>query len=394
MAAVKVDVAPSVMIWARESIGLSREEAAKRLKMDEVTLGYLEWGAYDPTFAQVERMAKVYQRPLVAFFLSEPPDDRDGMPDFRLLPGNRKRAWSPEMHVAYRRVRDQRDAALAIAEATGEPPQLLELSLQISDDAEAIAEMIRRWLKAPPPDNFAALTQGRALSLWSRIIEQRAILVTQVEGVPVDEMRGFSLAARPFPIIAVNSSDSLRGRTFTLLHELIHVLLQEDALCDLGQRRVLKGPKAQVERFCDEVAAAVLMPRDDVTTHQLVEGVTTPRTWSDQELKVLATSFAVSEEAMLLRLVTLNKASMDFYMRKHRQFMAIYEERRQRRMQKKASGGPTYYQRKLRNYGQRFVRTAINAYEQQYIDGTDLAHYLDIKLNHLPALVEELDKAA
>ena len=59
MATVKIDVAPSVLIWARESMGLSLEEAAKRIKMSPLDLRYLEEGVGDPTLAQVERMSGV-----------------------------------------------------------------------------------------------------------------------------------------------------------------------------------------------------------------------------------------------------------------------------------------------------------------------------------------------
>lgn len=42
---------------------------------------------------------------------------------------------------------------------------------------------------------------------WSDAVEGRPIMVTQVENVPLDEMRGFSLSDGRFPIIALNSKE-------------------------------------------------------------------------------------------------------------------------------------------------------------------------------------------
>ncbi len=394
MATVKVDVAPAVLIWARESMGLSLEEAAKRTKMDALSLRFLEEGVGDPTLSQVERMSKAYQRPLIAFFLPEPPNDVDQLPDFRLLPENRSRLWSPELHEVFRRVRAQREAAAAIADVTNDPLPEIRMSLHLTDDPEHAGEEIRSWLRAPSPDELVQLPPGKVFHAWSHAIEGHPILVTQVEEAPLNEMRGFSLSDRPFPAIAVNSKDSLRGRVFTLAHELAHVLLGDGGVCDLEERRKTpKTKKERLERFCNEVAAATLMPRKHVLMHRLVRGTAKSHQWSDEELGVLSRMFGVSSEAMLLRLVTLDKATMDYYFRRRRHFLALYEEQRRREEQNKSSGGMTYYERKVRNYGRRFIQTVIDAYNEEHINGADLAHYLNIKLNNLPSLIEELDKA-
>ena len=333
---------------------------------------------------------------MIAFFLLEPPQDVDQLPDFRLQPDNRFRQWSPEMHQAFRRVRSQRESAIAVAEAANDPPPELGLSLDLREDPEEAAERVRRWLDPPPSDVLAELSPGRVLRAWSDAVERHTILVAQVENVPVREMRGFSLSDRPFPIIAINSGDSLRGRVFTLVHELCHVLLHHAALCDLDERR--KQPrtiKERVERFCNEVAAATLMPRAEVLSLPSVRHASRDHTWSDKDLTSLASRFGVSNEAMLLRLVTLGKATIDYYFRRRRHFLAIYEMQKRReelRRSARPSGGMSPYRRKLRNLGRQYVRSVIDAYEQEQINGADAAYYLGIKLNRLPELREAMDK--
>ena len=71
-----VSVEPSVLIWARESIGLSVDEVVK--KISGITINTIKgWetkgSAAKPTFAQIEKLSKIYKRPLSAFLLPAPP---------------------------------------------------------------------------------------------------------------------------------------------------------------------------------------------------------------------------------------------------------------------------------------------------------------------------------
>ena len=63
-------------------------------------------------------------------------------------------------------------------------------------------------------------------------------------------MRGFSIAARLLPAIVLNIKDSPYARVFTLIHELAHVILQEEGVCELYE------DLGCVEVFCNAVAAS------------------------------------------------------------------------------------------------------------------------------------------
>lgn len=87
MATDLAPVTPSVLKWARESLGASLEEAAKRAGMTVERVSAWEAGEAEPTVAKLRELAKLYQRPLSIFFLPEPPIDYDTLRDFRRLPG-------------------------------------------------------------------------------------------------------------------------------------------------------------------------------------------------------------------------------------------------------------------------------------------------------------------
>jgi Zn-dependent peptidase ImmA (M78 family)/transcriptional regulator with XRE-family HTH domain len=380
-----VDVAPDVLVWARESMGLSREEAAKKLRMTSLSLQFLEEGVGDVSMPRLRRMSEVYDRPLVAFFLREPPPGVDELPDFRQTPDSFGKPWSPRLHEAYRRVMGQREVALELAELDDEPLPDIDFVVWLDDDPEDVGDNLRMWLDAsgrPPgiPGPYDVF------NTWVRQIEDRDVLVTQVTGIDTEEMRGFSIGERPLPAIAINSGDAIRGKTFTLMHELAHVLLRRSALCDLEDAAAAPDQATQnLEWFCNAVAAAVLMPRDAVLREPLVGRSSEESSWSDDDLLYLAGRFGVSAEAMLLRLVTLERASRDFYRDRRQHFLRQYGEQREQQ-----AGFITYYNKQIRNLGRRYIHTVLDAYNRDDITDADLSRYLGMKLKNVPTLVETL----
>ena len=86
-------VKPEILSWARETAGLTLEEAVGKLKIHdahgvaaEERLTALESGETEPTRQMLVKMAKQYRRPLVTFYLSTPPAKGDRGADFRTLP--------------------------------------------------------------------------------------------------------------------------------------------------------------------------------------------------------------------------------------------------------------------------------------------------------------------
>lgn len=389
MAGVELDIAPDVLVWARESIGLSTEQAAAKLDVFPSDLRLWEEGHVEPTLPQLRRMADIYQRSVAAFFLTSPPGEPVALTDFRLPSSSRGKSWTPELYRAIRRVRMQREVSIELAELRDEQPQPVELALRLDLDPEVAGDQVRAWLGAISSTALQELP-GSVLNAWAALIEREAILVTQIQGVELEEMRGLSISEQPFPIIVLNGKDAPAGKLFTLLHELVHVLLRLGGLCDLkDDPRHPRTPVEQIERFCNRVAAAILVPRTALLDHPMVASASPSTKWTDGNIRWLANRFGVSNEALLLRLVTLGLASEDDYRRRRKLFLRIYAARQERR--RETSGGPGYYRMKLRDFGRRYVSMVLDAYRQEDINGSEVADYLDIKLDNLPKLEQAIE---
>ncbi len=70
-------IQPKILTWARETAGLSLDEAAVALGTKAERLASLEAGADEPTRPLLVKMAKAYRRPLLVFYLVEPPRQGD-----------------------------------------------------------------------------------------------------------------------------------------------------------------------------------------------------------------------------------------------------------------------------------------------------------------------------
>ena len=125
---------------------------------------------------------------------------------------------------------------------------------------------------------------------WREAIEQAGVLVFVLSGahhqVALEEMRGFAIAEQPLPAIVVNGKDRSPGKTFTLMHELVHVVLGQSAIeNELEPGNAILAPERGIETFCNSVAAAVLMPAAALLDHPIVVAKhRTNAAWSDEEI--------------------------------------------------------------------------------------------------------------
>ena len=99
---VWVGVEPSVMKWARESIGLTIPEVSKSLNIGESTITEWETGNKKPTLNTLRKLTPLYKRPLAIFFLPTPPLEPPLPTDYRVLPEEKRRPFTKQALLAIR----------------------------------------------------------------------------------------------------------------------------------------------------------------------------------------------------------------------------------------------------------------------------------------------------
>lgn len=384
---VEALVEPRLLLWARDSAGLTLEQAANKVRIKPERLASWESGTGLPTVNQLRKLGKACNRPVGVFYLPEPPRVPEPLHDFRRLPGETARVESPELRLEIRRARGRRQIALELyEEIEGEAPRF-SARARLSDDPEKLAARIRGLLCMPVPDDLRFRDDYEALNRWRSALEDTGVLVFQARGIDPAEMRGFSIGELPLPVVVVNIKDSVRARIFTMLHDFVHLMLRHGGLCDLGETN--RPPEEQrVEIFCNRVAGAVLVPKDDLLKQSLVTRRGEGATWSDDEIVELAGRYRASREAVLRRLLILGHTTRDFYERKRKGFREEYRARGE--SARALRGGPVPYRIAISSAGRLFTRLVLHGYYRERITASDLSGFLNVKLEHMGKIEREV----
>lgn len=389
-AATRLTVNPAVIRWARTTAGLDETTAATRLNVRATRIVEWESGESKPTINQLRAMSEAYHRPLAALFMPEPlaQENLPKLPDFR-RPGVRGGMDPAPLQKAIMRAHRQRDALSEIFAELGyqQETAVADLALSPADDVETSGGKLRSSLGIDAYSRWAVSRPDEFLRELVRRAEGLGVTVIQVQRVDVNLMRGFSIGDGPFPLVALNGGDWPRGKVYTLLHELAHIAFRTSGLCDLQHQE-----NPDLERQCEEIAAAALMPRAQFLSFI---GALQSRQLEPDIARAVGNEFGASGEAAVLRMVGLGRASWDDYWRLKPLFEEAY---RKFKTEEKAKGqgkdAPIFYQLKVRDLGRRYIRQVLDAYGEDAISTRDLVKLLEVSYDKIPKLAGTLGDVA
>jgi Zn-dependent peptidase ImmA (M78 family)/DNA-binding XRE family transcriptional regulator len=382
---VEATPTPSVLVWARESAGMTVETAAEKIGVRTDQLSAWERAETRPSIPQLRKVAEAYRRPLAAFYLPEPPLRFEVMHDFRRLASDsRTGGRTPQLALEIRRAFDRREWALELWSELDQPPvPAFSATASVDDPIEQTASRLREELKVSVEEQSRWRQDNEAFRGWRHKAEQAGVLALQATSIALNEARGFSISMKPLPVIVVNIKDAPRGRVFTLLHELTHVMLNEGGICDFHD--------GDVEAYCNRVAGAALFPRAALLASATVRthSKNDPK-WSALELQELSRQFGGSREAALVRLLTLGLTTQSFYDRMRLVFLRQYEAIEVERKESEGFAPPHVVA--LSSAGPLFTSLVLENLNRDKITASDVSDYLQIRLKHLKELQREFSR--
>jgi Zn-dependent peptidase ImmA (M78 family)/transcriptional regulator with XRE-family HTH domain len=363
---------PSMLSWARETAGYSVEDVAQRLKVKPETVMRWEDGDAEITYGRLDALSAIYKRPSAIFYLNHPPqEDESFPPDYRA----EHPARTPGIILQVRRAKERRDLALELASDMNETPIDFAFEARIDEDVEAVGERLRKFLRVEEPaEGWGKDQEGyEALAARKFAAEAAGVLIFQAQAAEIGDASGLSIYFDMFPIAVLRAADNARRRSFTLMHELAHLGLRSGGLCDLHDDGI--------EFFCNRIAAAALMAPDAVHRELRRHNITGAPSTTD--IVRLSRTFAVSEQAMMLRLVALGRVSLDAYTARRTDFA----------MRGRGSeGGGNHQQVVLSRNGERFSRLVLEAYNRGLITVHRAAVTLGTGAASLEKIAEDLAK--
>lgn len=256
--------------------------------------------------------------------------------------------------------------------------------IERSKEPERLGGQLRELLKVTSEEQRLWRDPRKSYNGWRSRVEAAGTLVFQVTGVAPAEVLGFSLTEQPLPIIGINRKLAPNGRTFTLLHEFVHVLLRESSLCDIEESFARPPQEQATEVFCNATAAATLVPRDALLADPLVSPHPRPRDWSDEELDAIARNFGVSKHVVLRRLLTVGRTTQTFYSSRAASWR-VYELAPAKKDQDFKRNMP---QEIVSDLGRPFVRMIIESYLNSNLSLSDASRYLGLRAGQVEKVRE------
>ena len=340
-------VNPDILSWARDSAGLSMEEAVAKLSLNAAygktpieRLQELESGAREPSRPMLVRMAKQYRRPLLAFYLSKPPKRGDRGTDFRSLSGAHPPGADAAVQALVRQI-VARQSILRDILAEEEATEVAFVgSLTLNHGRPAALDFTRQILRSAHPRQAANPTQ--AFEKLRESTQEAGVFVllkgdlgSYQTAIDTETFRGFALADPLAPFIVINDNDAKAAWSFTLVHELVHLFLG-----DTGISGIRAGNR--IEQFCNDVASAYLLPEEALTPlePQRLEFDELAR-----EITAVANAHNVSRALVAYRLLRSNQIESPRYWNLVSAFHAQWQTKKEgrRAAARAADGGPNYY---------------------------------------------------
>lgn len=350
---ITVNVEPKLLEWAMERASLAPRDLAKRIgTADESRLQ--EWlRSGELPLKKLEAIAEKTHVPLGYLFLQEPPEENLPIPDFRAIGNERVSKASPELidtlYVCCQRQAWYREY---LDDSGVDGPSFLG-RFSADDDPNEVAADIRNRVGWTEQIRGAEPSLELVLGKFAAAIEEVGILVMR-NGVvgnnthrPLNpsEFRGFAMFDSVAPLIFVNAADAKVAQMFTLAHELAHIWVGQSALDD-----VRIDTTRPLERFCNRVAAEVLVPAEEFS-----------REWrgldeEGDELQRLSRRFRVSRFVILIRARESGAISSAEYVARE-----ASERNREFRPSGESSRGGNFYLTQRSRLGQTFTRAVLSS---------------------------------
>lgn len=266
-------VNPDILVWARKTAGLSEEEAAERLGIQDARgvlavdrLRELERGKNEPSRPMLIKMTKVYRRPLLLFYMSAPPRKGNRGQDFRKLPSDYSASDEALIDALIRNILARQGMLRAAIEDEEEVEEIEFVgSARMADGVKNIVDLLKRIVQIDHKEFYAQSTPDKAFALLRSKVESAGVFVLLVgnlgshhTAIELEIFRGFALADRFVPFIILNDHDNHAAWSFTLIHELTHILLGQSGIS--GNRT-----EQEQEKFCNDVASEFLLPMNEIS---------------------------------------------------------------------------------------------------------------------------------
>lgn len=372
---------PAVIQWARETAGLTLEEAAHALGLSSIErLERIERGEELPSRPLLLKMSKQYRRSLLTFYLSTPPRRGDRGQDFRTLPPEHMASEDALLDALVRDVKGRQDMVRSIVEdeEDGLPLSFIG-SRTMENGVDEVRKSICEHLQLKIEEYRAQRSSEEAFGYLRERVEASGAFVLLMgnlgsfhSAISVETFRGFAIADPIAPFIVINDQDAKTAWSFTLLHELAHLWLGATGVS--GARA-----EQEIEKFCNNVASTFLLPREELLG--LTVSDDTPTADAIDAISNFARARHLSRKMVAYVLLTSGRIQWATWLAIDRGIAELWlrERDQQREASRRSESGPNYYVVRRHRLGRALLSLVNRTMEAGAITPVKAAKVLGVK---------------
>ncbi|WP_416881983.1 ImmA/IrrE family metallo-endopeptidase [Marivita sp.] len=399
---MSIQINPIILIWARETAGFTLEDAASKIFSDGVNataaekLAAMEAGEKQPTRTQLAKFAQVYKRPLLAFYMAEPPRKGQRGQDFRQSPDERTKRENAMLDALLRDVKARQEAVrdLILDDDDFHEHEFVG-SMTISTPIATVVESISETLGFDHRDRN--LRRGEPVKLFKTLraaAEDIGIFVLLLSDlgsyhstIPSSVFRGFAIADEVAPFIVINAKEAKTSRSFTLLHEIAHIWLGATGVSGQAYAGDPTTHEAKVEQFCNDVAGEFLLPSEYFDADMISFDPGNAEA-AEKIIDGFAYKWSVSGPMVAYKLYRMNKLTSKAYLT----LRSLYHVRWQaalevQKSKQKDGDGPNPNVVKAHNLGDALLGVVYRSVRTNALTYTKAANLLGSKANSVETLL-------
>lgn len=377
---------PEVLLYFRQKLTIEREIVAKKVwvKIEKIE----EWEKWEsfPTFNQCKKLGKVFNSHFSFFYLSEPPA--------KYVPKNINYRWilltledneryNLQMNLIWGQRRQ--DMFKEIYEILEMKPEKKRIKIKLWDDVVSTAVKIREMLGVDKTYiSKLSSKPSELINYWKALVENTGIMVSQtISHLSLDTkvMRGFCITDDLFPIVVLNSKDTVNGKIFTLLHELCHILLWgKSELNNIDFRDANYNNLDKEEIYCNKLSAEILVPQEKLEI--LINE------WLSN--KDIAKAFWSSIDVIVRRKYDLGNISKSSYIAFLSARKKEFEEIQKLQKNRKIIVEHKY--KVINNNGKLYTKTVLEALNSNKISILSASNFLNAGVKHITSIENAIYK--
>ena len=358
--------------WAREQAHFSIDEVSSRIKLDIIDV---EQGKLPLNYSELKKLADLYRKPLVVFFLPQPPIMKDVNASCRTIPS---KVYNDLSSNIVKMIDNARVKQISLNELNnGKNINIYKFLLikEYYDNPSKIRKMIgltdEQQLKIKKDSDFFSHLRDLLFEIGIYVFK---------DSFNDEEVSGFCIYDDQFPVIMINNNNTFTRQVFTLFHELHHLLKGISGIDFLNDERLnytTNKSNYEEEVLSNKFAAEVLMPKSKVNelfNHQ--EDI------NEFDISRVASKFKISREVLTIQLYTLNLLSSV------EASTLLSKFRQDHKRIKKDKDGGSYYSNQISYLGDKYINLAFSKYYKGDITSKNLTSYLGMNLKSTRTLAE------